>query len=70
VAGRYLEGAVADIAILNLKKGSFGFIDARNNRLDGDKKLEAEMTIREGKIVWDLNGLAAESWLNNQKLKL
>jgi dihydroorotase len=68
--GHLSEGAVADIAILNLKKGSFGFIDARNNRLDGDKKLEAEMTIREGKIVWDLNGLAAESWLNNQKLKL
>lgn len=67
--GHLSEGAVADIAILSLRQGKFGFVDTRNNRLDGDKKLEAEITIRNGKIVWDLNGLAAESWLNNQKLK-
>jgi dihydroorotase len=60
---------VADIAILSLREGKFGFIDTRNNRLDGDKKLEAEMTIRNGRVVWDMNGLAAESWLKNQKLK-
>jgi hypothetical protein len=28
----------------------------------GDQKLEAEMTIRAGNIVWDLNGLAAEEY--------
>lgn len=67
--GHLSEGAPADVTILGLRNGSFGFIDTRGARLDGDKKLEAEMTIREGKIVWDLNGLAAESWLNNQKLK-
>lgn len=67
--GHLSEGATADVTILGLRKGNFGFIDTRGARLDGDKKLEAEMTIREGKIVWDLNGLAAESWLNNQKLK-
>jgi dihydroorotase len=67
--GTLSQGAVADVVILNVRKGSFGFIDTRGNRLDGDKKLEAEMTIREGKIVWDMNGLAADSWLNNQKLK-
>lgn len=67
--GHLSEGAVADIAILSLREGKFGFIDTRNNKLDGDKKLEAEMTIRNGRVVWDLNGLAAESWLKNQKLK-
>ncbi len=67
--GHLSEGAVADIAILSLREGKFGFIDTRNNRLDGDKKLEAEMTIRNGRVVWDMNGLAAESWLKNQKLK-
>lgn len=55
-------GAVADVAVLRLKEGKFGFIDARNNRIEGDKKLEAELTIREGKIVWDLNGLAAKPY--------
>jgi dihydroorotase len=67
--GTLSQGAVADVVILNVRKGSFGFIDTRGNRLDGDKKLEAEMTIREGKIVWDMNGLVADSWLNNQKIK-
>ena len=28
----------------------------------GTEKLEAELTIREGEIVWDLNGLAMEKW--------
>jgi dihydroorotase len=42
--------------------GKFGFIDTAGNRLEGDHKLEAELTIREGKIVWDLNGLAAKPW--------
>ncbi len=53
-------GAVADVAILRLVEGQFGFVDARNNRIAGDKKLVAEVTIREGKVVWDLNGLAAK----------
>jgi dihydroorotase len=28
-------------------------------RMAGDRKLEAQLTIRAGKIVWDLNGIAA-----------
>src|SRR6266487_2105791 len=55
-------GAVADIAVLSLTTGKFGFIDAAGKRLEGDHKLEAELTIRAGKIVWDLNGIAAKQW--------
>jgi dihydroorotase len=58
--GNLSPGSVADVAILSLRKGAFGFIDAKNNSIKGDKKLEAEMTLRAGKIVWDLNGLAAK----------
>ena len=60
--GHLSIGAVADIAVLGLRTGEFGFIDARNNRIKGDKKLEAELTIRAGKVVWDLNGLAAKEF--------
>ena len=60
--GNLSEGAVADIVVLSVQKGKFGFIDAGGNRLEGNKKLEAELTIRAGKIVWDLNGLAAQPW--------
>jgi dihydroorotase len=35
-------GSVADITVLNMLKGKFGFVDAGGNRLEGDRKLEAE----------------------------
>jgi dihydroorotase len=60
--GQLSEGADADVAVLSVRKGTFGFIDAGGNKMDGDKKFEAEMTIRAGKIVWDQNGLAAVPW--------
>jgi dihydroorotase len=60
--GNLSEGAVADIAVLSLLNGKFGFIDAGGNKIEGNRKLEAELTIRAGKIVWDLNGLAAQKW--------
>ena len=60
--GNLNEGAIADIALLSVQTGKFGFVDAAGSRLEGTRKLEAELTIREGKIVWDLNGLAAKPW--------
>ncbi len=60
--GHLSVGAEADIVLLGLKSGKFGFVDARNNRISGDRKFEAELTIRAGKVVWDLNGLAAKSF--------
>ena len=62
--GNLSEGAVADIAVLSLLNGNFGFIDSGGNKLEGNRKLEAELTIRAGKIVWDLNGMAAQKWKN------
>jgi dihydroorotase len=67
--GHLSEGSEADLAVLSIRKGNFGFIDAGGNRLDGDRRLEAELTIRAGRIVWDQNGIAARSWLDNQVIK-
>lgn len=61
--GHLSQGAVADIAVWSIRKGNFGFIDAGGNKIEGDRKLEAELTLREGKIVWDLNGLAAKKFV-------
>ena len=47
------------MVVLSLREGAFGFIDTKQNKLTGNRKLEAELTIREGKVVWDLNGMAA-----------
>lgn len=60
--GHLSEGAVADVAILNLRKGDFGFIDVARKKMKGDKKLECELTVRDGKVVYDLNGLAVGEW--------
>ena len=56
--GHLSVGAVADVAVLNLREGKFGFYDKTGYKVEGNKKFECEMTIREGKIVYDLNGIA------------
>ena len=56
--GNLSEGAEADVAILQVRKGDFGFFDYKGTRIKGDKRLECQMTIRSGKIVYDLNGRA------------
>jgi dihydroorotase len=60
--GSLSEGSVADVAVFNLRKGDFGFLDVRGAKLKGNQKLEAELTIRDGNIVWDLNGIGSEMW--------
>ena len=57
--GNLSVGTEADIAVFTLRSGDFGFLDVSGTRLRGKQKLEAELTIRAGKIVWDLNGIAA-----------
>lgn len=60
--GRLTVGGVADIAVLSLQRGQFGYLDVRNAVMEGRQKLVCEMTIREGRVVWDLNGRAGEPW--------
>jgi dihydroorotase len=60
--GHISVGAVADVAVLRVEKGKFGFVDQNNARLSGTQKLTAEMTVKDGKIVYDLNGLASPEW--------
>ena len=55
-------GSEADVAVFSLRKGDFGFMDVRGTRLKGTQKLETELTMRAGKIVWDLNGISAQAW--------
>ncbi|MEY3620886.1 MAG: hypothetical protein RLZZ391_1252 [Bacteroidota bacterium] len=56
--GHLTEGAEADIAILNIRKGKFGFYDKTGYKVNGTEKFECELTIKGGKVVYDLNGLA------------
>jgi dihydroorotase len=56
--GNLSVGAEADVAILNLRSGKFGMFDYKGYKIETDKKFECEMTIKGGKIVYDLDGIA------------
>ncbi|MES1216540.1 MAG: amidohydrolase/deacetylase family metallohydrolase [Bacteroidota bacterium] len=58
--GNLSEGSVADIAVIRIREGHFGFTDAGGNVITGNQKLETELTVRAGKIVFDLNGLSGK----------
>ena len=44
------------------ENGNYGFTDMINKRFDGKQKLLCELTIKDGKIVYDLNGMSADPW--------
>ena len=54
--GQLSIGSGADIAILGIRHGQFGFFDHTGEKITGSQKLECEVTIRDGKVVYDLNG--------------
>jgi dihydroorotase len=60
--GQLAPGAPADVAVLSLQSGRFGFVDSFGARLRAEKKLLCELTLRDGKVVYDLNGLARPEW--------
>jgi dihydroorotase len=60
--GNLSPGSPADVAVLRLEKGKFGFVDMHGARMDGDRKLICELTVRDGKVLYDLNGITRESW--------
>jgi dihydroorotase len=55
-------GAEADVAVLGLQKGEFAFVDSGGWRMPGTQKLECELTVRAGQVVWDLNGRSRPLW--------
>ena len=55
--GNLSVGSVADIAVLGIREGNFGFFDRIGHKETGTKKFECQATIRNGKMVYDLNGI-------------
>jgi dihydroorotase len=60
--GNLDPGADADIAVLRLDHGNFGFLDSAGARKSGNQAIICEMTLRSGKVMWDLNGHAGQDW--------
>lgn len=64
--GNISVGAEADVAVFSVRNGKFGFEDVEKRKITGTQKLEAELTIRAGEIVWDLNGISMENYSRNK----
>ena len=67
--GHLSAGAEADVAVLTLRKGTFGFLDSEGSKMMGTQKLECELTIRAGRVVWDLNGRSGRMWTETKETK-
>ena len=60
--GNLSVGAPADVTVLRAEQGKFGFTDIYGARLSGTQKLTCELTIRNGLVVYDLNGITRPDW--------
>ena len=60
--GTLSVGREADIAVVELRRGRFGYTDCGRTRVIGDVKLENRLTIRAGRIVFDPTGLSMVDW--------
>ena len=60
--GTLSVGAPADVAVFALREGEFGFIDSGGARMRGKRRLDCQMTIRNGEVLWDANGLSRPDW--------
>jgi len=60
--GHLSVGALADVTVLRVERGRFGLVDMNGARLDSDRRLMCELTVRDGKVVYDLNGISRPDW--------
>jgi dihydroorotase len=54
--------AEADIAVLKLEEGEFGFTDCGWAKFIGQQRLVCELTLRAGEVVYDLNARSRPVW--------
>ena len=60
--GNLDAGSGADIAVLRVDRGKFGFVDSAGAKKAGNQSIVCEMTFRSGKVMWDLNGRSSDDW--------
>ena len=68
--GTLTVGSVADVAVLELQKGTFGLVDSGHARQEANQKLRCMITVRAGKIVYDAEGLSWPDWHKAGKYKV
>jgi dihydroorotase len=58
--GSLAIGSPADVAVLRVEKGRFGFVDQVGARVEGTQKFACEIALRDGATVYDANGRTGE----------
>ena len=49
--------------------GHGGFVDGPGQRVNATQKVVCELTLRDGRVVYDLNGLTKPVWTPERKTK-
>jgi dihydroorotase len=62
--GTLSPGSEADVSVFRLMEGMFGFADCGRAKMMGSKKLDCQLTLRAGGIVYDPFGLSMPEWEN------
>ncbi len=60
--GNLSVGAAADIAVLRVEQGDFGFVDSWGAGLRGTRRFSNELTLRDGLVIYDTNGRTRDNW--------
>jgi len=60
--GHLTPGAIADIAGWQLLNGAYTFYDAYGGSAVGRQRLHCELTLKDGKVVWNWNGRGQGDW--------
>jgi len=60
--GHLSVGAIADVTVLRVERGHFGLTDHNGARMDATARLVCELTVKDGKVVYDLNGISRPDW--------
>lgn len=60
--GNLSVGSIADVSVLRVEHGKFGFTDMYGARMDGNQKFVCELTVKGGKVIYDLNGISRPDW--------
>lgn len=60
--GTLRVGGCADLAVLRVREGTFGYLDCGGARLRGEGKLECVATVRAGEVIYDPEARSAPDW--------
>src|SRR5207302_8170992 len=58
--GSLTVGAPADVAVLRVEKGRFGFVDTCGARMQTTQRSDCELTVKGGMVGYDQNGISRE----------